>query len=124
MKKTFKNLAVTLAAALVALALFGCGDSEKPVSYDGTYLCPVDEQYMFLSISGDKMTMYCGDTEDFSKAVPLVDGTYKLTVRNEEGITAQNTGSLVNLITVYKSGTKDGAPTLVNEEKNRTFVKI
>ena len=125
MKKTFKTLMLSLVAVLAALTCFACGgDTETPVNYDGTYRCYEDHQYIFMTISGDSMSLYVGETEAFTDSVKLKVGDYKLTARTADGITAENTGSLQNLIVEYKATTQDGQPALVNEAKNRTFVKI
>lgn len=120
MKKFGKALLLTLILAIGAFALAACG-SEKPVNYDGTYMRTAEDGYYYLVIKDDTMTAYFADENDFSQAVALKDGKFKLTGRTDETVTAVN--ETVGYTNVYSvTSTNDGL-TLKLDAEDYQYVK-
>ncbi len=125
MKKLASILTAVLAVALLSLTLTACGDTSDKVDYSGTYrlTSPVDGYYRFLVISDDALDMYYGTTEDFAAAVKLENGDFTITRRDSNGVAA-TCDSLPQLSVEYAAGTDNGAPALIDETNELTYVQI
>lgn len=120
MKKIGKAIVLALCLCLCAFAFAACGD-EKPTSYDGTWVRTAEDGYYYLVVKDDTMTAYFATEDDFSKAVALREGEFKLTSRTEETVTAVNTA--VGYTKTYKVTTSDGSPALELETEKMIYVK-
>ena len=120
MKKFGKAIVLALCLCLCAFAFAACGD-EKPTSYDGTWVRTAEDGFYYLVIEDDKMTVYFAAEDDFSKATALRDGTFKLTSRTEESVTAVNEAA--GYTKVYTVTTDGNSPALKLEDEKLTYDK-
>lgn len=119
MKKFGKFLALSLCLALCAIAFAACG-GEKPTDYNGTWVRTAEDGYYYLVIKDDAMTTYFATEADFSKAVALGNGTFKLTSRTDEQVVAVNNEN--GYTNVYTASVTNGVPTLTLTVGNNDLV--